>query len=95
VIDKLIYTSYSRVELFKERNMIFYAYLDNRADQRDDDVLKIKAKDATEALSIARDYCKTSGRFELKRDGVYGVKKFRKYFSDWYLLLRTTEPYRL
>lgn len=71
--------------------MVFYAYLENNTDRQDDDILKIKAKDAKAARYVARSYVEGAGRFSLR--GVYSVADFRKRYPGWYPLVRTADPY--
>lgn len=68
--------------------MIFYVHLHNHVDRRDDDVIKIKAKDKKEAKSIAQNW--NSHRFSVGR--IYTAGEFKKVDRGWYELISSHKP---
>lgn len=58
----------------------FIAWLRNNTDIRDDEPIKIKAKDKTEATKIVSTYLRN--RFSLR--GVYTLSEFKKIEPWWH-----------
>jgi len=66
---------------------IFYVYLHNKTDCRDDEVRKVKAATPKEAKEIASS--RDSWRWNVGR--AYRAKDFRKAHPDWYSLLSSVK----
>lgn len=68
---------------------IFYVYMHNKADIRDDEVYKCVAKspEAAKRMAARND---TRGRFSVGR--AFKAKDFRKVHPDWYGLLSSQAP---
>ncbi len=68
---------------------IFYVYMTNNTDNRDDRVFKCVARSPEVAKRMAK-RSDSRGRFSIGT--VYLAKKFRQAHPDWYSLLSSTEP---
>ena len=60
--------------------MIYFVWLSNNTDNRDDEPIKVKAKSKKEAGEIAEDYL--DNRFTIRR--VYTRKEFKKEEPWWH-----------
>lgn len=67
---------------------IFYVYLHNKVDSRDDDVYKCRASSPQVAKRMARN--SKGDRFNIGR--TFRPKEFRKRHRDWYDLISGWEP---
>lgn len=63
----------------KARNRYFIIWCSNRTDCQDDEPIKIKAKNRTEALKEAKSY--VSSRFFI--DQAYTLSEFREFDPWW------------
>lgn len=63
---------------------IFYVYMHNKADSRDDEVYKFVAKSSVKAKDMAR---RKDGRGRFNVGSAFRAKDFRIRHPDWYRLL--------
>ncbi len=71
---------------------LFFVMLFNITDERDDDMLKIKAKTKPKAMDAAARHVADRGhRFTLGE--VMTLKKLKKLHPDWHALLWGVEPH--
>lgn len=71
---------------------IFYAYLKDDYDNRNDEVLKIRAKDIARARKYAKEFCKIRGIGKAIR--IYTSSKFKQYDGRWYDIMKGIYPER-
>jgi hypothetical protein len=69
---------------------LFFVMLFNKADERDDDMLKISAKTKPHAMRVARDYVQTHTNLFLGE--VYTRKQLKRCQPEWHSLLWGTDP---
>jgi hypothetical protein len=69
----------------KAHYYVFYVYCHNKTDDRDDDVVKVRATTSTKAKEKAREL---RDSFQFQIGSAYRVKDFRVRFPDWYDLLK-------
>jgi len=62
----------------------YIVWLSNRTDNRDDEVMKLKAKNKKEARKIAEEEC-ADYRFDVSE--VYTLPEFKKYDEWWHALI--------
>jgi hypothetical protein len=67
---------------------VFYVELQNHVDRRDDNVVKIKAKNTIDAREAARHH--TRGRFTIGR--VMRTPELKRWDYEWWQLLRSRKP---
>jgi len=67
----------------KRAGKIFFAWLCNKVDNRDDEVVKLRASSKRQAKKIAENY--VGYRFTL--GNVFTQKQFKRYEPDWHALL--------
>jgi len=70
--------------------MIYFAWINNHTDRRDDDVLKVKAQSRKEAKRYADDYCLSRGGVSVMR--VFTRKEFKRFDPGWHRLLWGVAP---
>lgn len=66
-------------------SMIFFAWIYNHTDRRDDDVLKIEASDRQIAINHALRWASSRGGCSLGM--VYSRKEFKEEHPEWHTLL--------
>jgi hypothetical protein len=67
---------------------IFYVYMNNNRDNRDDEVYKCVAKSPEAAKRMAQ---RSDGRDRFSVGSALKAKEFRKRYPDWYPLLSGIE----
>lgn len=65
--------------------MIFYVYMHNATDSRDDEVYKVQAKDPEDAKTVARSKMEWAGRFSVgwAMPGRPKTKKDREFLKSY------------
>jgi len=62
---------------------LFFAYLSNHTDCRDDEVIKIKARDKKQAREIAEGVC----RINFTIIDIYTRQQLKRNYPEWHSLL--------
>jgi hypothetical protein len=70
------------------RNKLFFVYLSNRVDERDDEVVKVQASTKTRALKLVSD--KYGCRFGIGK--VMTRQGLKRFYPDWHELLWGKPP---
>jgi hypothetical protein len=70
--------------------MIYFAYIHNNTDSRDDDVIKMDMKSFEGAEAYANSYVMGRGNCTLGK--VYTRKEFKKSHPDWHSLMWGVKP---
>lgn len=70
--------------------MIYFAWINNWTDRRDDDVLKIEVNSQEEAVKYAQGWCKNRGGCSVGY--VVDRRTFKKREPGWHTLMWGSEP---